>query len=793
MLPQKRFLWRFIPLSTPLMFHMLPFFSRESIESFATLESVSLSSSQVFPAYSSTFLLESVDYVKLVQSATKTGNLNQGKLVHSHMIKTSFRPCLFLQNNLLNMYCKCGDIRSADKLFDKMSKSNIVTYNSLISGYVQMSTLDKVMILFDKARRLGLKLDKYTCAGALTACSQSGNLFADGVSWNSLIAGYVQNGKYEELLPILQKMHQYGLAFNTYTLGSALKACSSNFNGCKMFGTMLHDLAIKLGLHRDVVVGTALLDMYAKTGSLDDAIQIFDQMVDKNVVMYNAMMAGFLQQETIEDKCAYKALNLFFEMKSCGIKPSMFTYSSLLKACITVKDFEFAKQVHALMCKNGLLADEYIGSSLIDLYSLLGSMTDALSCFNSIHNLTIVPMTAMIFGYLQNGEFESALSLFYELLTYEEKPDEFILSTIMSSCANMGMLRSGEQIQGYATKTGISRFTIFQNSQIWMYAKSGDLYAANLTFQQMENPDTVSWSTTICSNAQHGHAMDALRYFELMKSCGIEPNHFAFLGVLIACSHRGLVEEGLRYFDTMEKDYKMKLHVKHCVCVVDLLGRAGRLVDAESLILRLGFEHEPVMWRALLSACRIHKDTFTAQRVAQKVIELEPLASASYVLLYNIYMDAGNKLAASKVRKLMEDQKIKKEPGLSWIQIGNKVYSFVSGDRSHENSERIYAKLDEMLARTKRLDSAKDALGYKIEHEYLTNVNYHSEKLAVAFGVLHLAESAPVRVMKNLRICLDCHMTMKLFSIVEKRELILRDSVRFHHFKDGLCSCGDYW
>lgn len=243
----------------------------------------------------------------------------------------------------------------------------------------------------------------------------------------------------------------------------------------------------------------------------------------------------------------------------------------------------------------------------------------------------------------------------------------------------------------------------------------------------------------------------------------------------------------------MEKDYKMKLHVKHCVCVVDLLGRAGRLVDAESLILRLGFEHEPVMWRALLSACRIHKDTFTAQRVAQKVIELEPLASASYVLLYNIYMDAGNKLAASKVRKLMEDQKIKKEPGLSWIQIGNKVYSFVSGDRSHENSERIYAKLDEMLARTKRLDSAKDALGYKIEHEYLTNVNYHSEKLAVAFGVLHLAESAPVRVMKNLRICLDCHMTMKLFSIVEKRELILRDSVRFHHFKDGFCSCGDYW
>ncbi|KAG6607529.1 Pentatricopeptide repeat-containing protein, partial [Cucurbita argyrosperma subsp. sororia] len=645
------------------MFPMLPVFSRQRIESFATSELNSLGPSQVCPPYSLTFLLESADYVKLA--------------LLQHVVKVG----IFMR-------------------------------------------VDHARMLFDHANNL------------------------DGVSWNSLIAGYAQNGKYEELLTIMMKMHQSGLTLNTYTLGSALKACSSNFNGSKIFGTMLHGLTIKLGLHLDVVVGTALLDMYAKTGSLDDAIQIFDQMVDKNVVMYNAMMAGLLQQEKIEDKCAYKALNLFFEMKSCGIKPSMFTYSSLLKACIAVEDFEFAKQIHALICKNGLQSDEYIGSVLIDLYFLLGSIKDAFSCFNSIHNLTIVPITAMIVGYLQKGEFERALALFYELLASKEKPDEFILSTILSACANMGMLRSGEQIQGYANKIGISRYTIFQNSQIWI-------------------------------NAQHGHAIEALRFFDLMKSCGIEPNHFAFLGVLIACSHRGLVEEGLRYFDTMKKDHIMTSHVKHCACVVDLLGRAGRLVDAESLILDLGFEHEPVMWRALLSACRIHKDTFTAKRVAEKVIELEPLASASYVLLYNIYMDAGNKQDALKVRKLMEDRRIKKEPGLSWIQVGDQMYSFVSGDRSHKNSELIYAKLDEMLAKTKSLDLMKDEFDYKIEYESMTNVlvNYHSEKLAVAFGIIHLPDSAPVRVMKNLRICLDCHMAMKLFSIIEKREIILRDSV----------------
>lgn len=240
----------------------------------------------------------------------------------------------------------------------------------------------------------------------------------------------------------------------------------------------------------------------------------------------------------------------------------------------------------------------------------------------------------------------------------------------------------------------------------------------------------------------------------------------------------------------MKNDYGMTTNVQHCACAVDLLGRAGRLVDAENFIFNSGFEDNPVMWRALLSACRVYQDTVAAKRVAEKLINLEPQAAASYVLLYNIYNDAGIELPAKKIRELMTDRGVKKEPGLSWIEVGNKVHSFVSGDQSHQMIQIIYARLEEMLGKIKKI-ACMITSGPEIKDRKL--VHYHSEKLAVTFGIISLPQSAPVRVMKNLRVCSDCHTTMKLFSEVEKREIILRDPIRFHHFRDGACSCRDYW
>ncbi|XP_048226622.1 pentatricopeptide repeat-containing protein At3g13880 isoform X1 [Ricinus communis] len=791
----------------------------------------------------SVFPLDSVAYTKLVQFSSKSGSSIHGKLAHAHMIKTAFNPCLFLLNNFLNLYSKWGEMGNAQKLFDRMSERSVISYNILISGYGGMGFYHKAIGLFSEARMACLKLDKFSYAGVLSACGQIKDfalgkvihglaivcglgqqvfltnllidmyckceridharlLFEssdelDNVSWNSLITGYARVGAYEEMLKLLVKMHHTGLRLNAFTLGSALKSCYLNLNNMVSYGKTLHGYTVKQGLDLDIVVGTALLDMYAKTGYLGDAIQLFRTSPNQNVVMYNAMIAGFIQTEDIDKECAYEALKLFSQMQRQGIKPSDFTFSSIIKICNHIEAFEYGRQIHAHICKHNIQSDEFIGSTLIELYSLLGSTEDQLKCFNSTPKLDIVSWTTMIAGYAQNGQFESALALFYELLASGKKPDEFIITTMLSACADVAAERSGEQVHGYAVKTGIGTLAIVQNSQISMYAKSGNLDSAKITFEEIKNPDVVSWSVMICSNAQHGHAKDAINLFELMKSYGIHPNQITFLGVLTACSHGGLVEEGLRYYESMKKDYDMKINVKHCTCIVDLLSRAGRLLDAKNFILNSGFGDHPVMWRTLLSGCRIYKDIVTGKHVAEKLIELDPQESSSYVLLYNIYTDAGIDLPATKIRELMKDRGIRKEPGQSWIEVGNEVHSFVVGDISHPMSQIIYKKLEGMLEKIRKIGY----IDQKIQNVTISTkevkgtlgVNHHSEKLAVSFGIVSLPPSAPVKVMKNLRVCHDCHATMKLISVVEKREIILRDSLRFHHFKEGSCSCNDYW
>ncbi|KAF6140206.1 hypothetical protein GIB67_000254 [Kingdonia uniflora] len=781
-------------------------------------------------------ILDSNTYTNLLKFSIESKNPILGKLVHTHLIKTCSHQPLFLQNNLVNMYCKCGKLDNARKVFDRMLEPDVISWNSLVSGYSQLGLYEKSINVFKEARRDSrVELDKFSYASALCVCSRTGdvelgkmvhglivvsglsrlvfltNLLidmyskcscvddarvvfensyeVDDVSWNSLIAGYAQMGLYKRTLDVFVRMHRDGFQLNSFALGSVLKACCSCFNGSILFGKMLHGCIVKLGLDVDVVVMTALLDMYSKIGDFCDAIRIFRLMSHRNVIMYNAMIAGFSRLETDgSEELSEESMILFAEMLKEGLKPTKFTFSSILKACNAVEAFEYGKQLHAQIHKYKLQSDEFIGSGLVELYSISGLSEDGLRCFHATPRLDIVSWTSMIAVCVRNGQFEQALRLFCEALAFKMKPDEYTISITLSACANLAAERSGEQIQGHAVKTGFGQFKIVGNSQICMYAKSGDIDAAELTFKEMENCDLVSWSVMISSHAQHGCASDALSLFEVMKGCDVAPNLVTYLGVLTACSHGGLVAEGLWYFESMKSDHGLKPNAKHCACIVDLLGRAGRLADAENFIMSSGFKVDPVMWRALLGACRIHGDIVTGKRIAERVIELEPQAAASYVLLYNIYSDAGIQLPATNIRDLMKDRGVKKEPGLSWIQVSSSVHSFVVGDKSHLQRQSIYRKLEEMLEKIEKI-------GYVSQQESKNSlvVNYHSEKLAVSFGMISLPKSAPIRVMKNLRVCPDCHTMMKFVSKAESREIVLRDPIRFHRFRDGSCSCRDYW
>ncbi|XP_047060406.1 pentatricopeptide repeat-containing protein At3g13880-like isoform X2 [Lolium rigidum] len=724
-----------------------------------------------------------------------------------------------------------------------MPRVNAVSFNLLIDAYSRDGQPDASLQTFKRARHAaGVKADRFTYTAALTACSRAGRLregkavhalavlegldggvfvsnslvsmYArcgdmcgarrafdaaeerDDVSWNSLVSGYVRAGARDEMLEVFALMRRRGMGLNSFALGSVIKCCSGSGDSVRDIAAAVHGCVVKAGLDSDMFLLSAMVDMYAKRGALAEAVALFKSVPDPNVVVFNAMIAGLCRDEAAVGKgVAREALSLYLEVQSRGTGPTEFTFPSIIRACNLAGDLEFGKQIHGQVLKHCFQGDDFVGSALIDLYLNSGCVEDGFRCFRSVLKQDVVTWTAMISGCVQNELFVRALTLFHELLGAGLKPDPFTISSVMNACASLAVARTGEQIQCFATKSGFGRFTALGNSCIHMYARSGDVDAAIRRFQEMELHDVVSWSAIISSHAQHGCAREALRFFNEMVDAKVVPNEITFLAVLTACSHGGLVDEGLRYYEIMKKEYGLSPTTKHCTCVVDLLGRAGRLADAEAFIRDSIFHDEPIIWRSLLASCRIHRDMERGQLVADRIMELEPASSASYVNLYNMYLDAGDLSLASKIRDLMKERGVKKEPGLSWIELKSGVHSFVAGDKSHPESNAVYTKLAEMLSKIDKL-TTNDTISIvsdEITGKEQNWMNCHSEKLAVALGMIHLPQSAPIRVMKNLRVCRDCHLTMKLISKSESREIILRDAIRFHHFRDGSCSCGDYW
>ncbi|WOL03595.1 pentatricopeptide repeat-containing protein [Canna indica] len=783
-------------------------------------------------------------YRDLLLLATKTQSLVIAKLVHSHMIRASYRPGIFMHNVLLNAYCRCGDLSDAHQLFDRTRVRDAATWNILAAGYARVGYGGRALCVFNEARNAAIALDRFSYAGALSACADCGDVKTgrivhgmvivnglarrafitnslmdmyskcgmtdevrlvfdraeelDEVSWNSLLSAYVSIGWPEVAVHVLVWMHRLGVKLNSFALGSILKACSE-MTDSEDVRRMMHGCVTKLGLDLDLFVGSAMLDMYAKNGGLEEAIMIFECIPKPSLVVFNAMIAGFSRLGT--ESCSQdrvKALRLFQEMLRRQMKPSKFTFKSVLEACISLGALRCGRQIHAHIVMNSLQDDEFIGSALITLYSTSNLAVEALRCFQMSPKQETFTWTSMISAYTWDEQYEAALSLFKELLGLERKPEQFILSSVMTVCSHLGLLRIGEQLHGYAMKLGFANFTVCGNSLIDMYTKIGDLSASIKTYQDIGSLDDFSWSVMISSYALHGSARDGLMLFEKMKDCRVVPNHFTFLAVLTACSHGGFLDEGFRYYESMSAEYGLAPNSKHCACIIDLLGRAGRIADAwDFLLLRSGFSKDPILWHALLRACVIYGDIESAIHIGERLLIMEPLSATSYMQLYNMYMDVGKISLAMRTRGLMWERGVNKETGLCWIEIGASFDSFVTNSGHHPHMDAIYEKLQDILLHIKM---KKGNFGLKIlELEYQSKkwreslMNSHIELLAVALGMTKLPESVPIRVMKNQRVCRECHFMLKLFSEIEKREIIVRDPVQFHHFSWGSCTCSDYW
>ena len=431
------------------------------------------------------------------------------------------------------------------------------------------------------------------------------------------------------------------------------------------------------------------------------------------------------------------------------------------------------------------------------MYTACNEMDCARRVFDKISQPCIVTYNAMITGYARGSRPNEALSLFRELQARNLMPTDVTMLSALSSCSLLGALDLGKWLHEYVTKSGLDRFVKVNTALIDMYAKCGSLDDAVCVFQKMAVRDTQAWSAMIMAYAIHGHGPKAMSLFKEMRKAGIKPDEITFLGLLYACSHTGLVEEGFEYFYSMRDKYGVIPGIKHYGCMVDLLGRAGRLEEAYEFIVGLPIRPTPIFWRTLLSACGSHGNVELGKRVLEHIFELDDSHGGDYVILSNLCARAGRWEDVNTVRKLMGERGVVKVPGCSSVEVNNVVHEFFSGDGVHSVSTKLHQALDELVKELKMVGYVPDtSLVFHADmedEEKEVILRYHSEKLAITFGLLNTPPGTTIRVVKNLRVCADCHSAAKLISFIFDRQIILRDVQRFHHFKDGKCSCEDFW
>ncbi|XP_023541252.1 pentatricopeptide repeat-containing protein At2g02980, chloroplastic [Cucurbita pepo subsp. pepo] len=552
---------------------------------------------------------------------------------------------------------------------------------------------------------------------------------------------------------------------------------------------------IKTNLHNDISVLTKLINFCTRNptiSSMDHAHHLFDKMLDKDIVLFNIMARGYARSNS-----PYLVFSLFAQVLCSGLLPDDYTFSSLLKACAGSKALEEGRQLHCFAIKLGLGHNIYICPTLINMYAACNDMNAARGVFDGMEEPCIVSYNAIITGYARSSQPNEALSLFRELQASNLEPTDVTMLSIIMSCALLGALDLGRWIHEYVKKKGFDKFVKVNTALIDMYAKCGSIVDAISIFEGMRVRDTQAWSAMIVAFATHGDGLKAISMFEEMKKAGVRPDEITFLGLLYACSHAGLVEEGRGYFYSMYKNHGITPGIKHYGCMVDLLGRTGRLDEAYKFIDELAIKPTPILWRTLLSACSNHGNVDLAKRVIERIFELDDSHGGDYVILSNLCARLGRWEDVNRLRKLMKDRGVVKVPGCSSVEVNNVVHEFFSGDGVHSISVELRRALDELIKEIKLAGYVPDtSLVYHADMEEEAKelvLRYHSEKLAMAFGLLNTPPGTTIRVVKNLRICGDCHNAAKLISLIFGRQIVIRDVQRFHRFEDGQCSCCDFW
>ncbi|XP_023529590.1 putative pentatricopeptide repeat-containing protein At5g09950 [Cucurbita pepo subsp. pepo] len=764
------------------------------------------------------------------------------KQMLSMVEKSGFSHDLYVGSALVSGFAKFGLISYAKDIFQRMSYRNAVSMNGLIIGLVRQSrgeeavelfaemkdsveiNLDSYVILLtafpefcvlEDGKRKGSEVHAYLIrTGLLNAKIAIGNglinMYAkcgaindastvfrlmdnkDSVTWNSMITGLDQNEHFLDAVETFQDMRRTGLFPSNFTMISALSSSASL--GWIRVGEQLHCEGLKLGLDLDVSVSNALLALYGETGYVEECQKAFSLMLEYDQVSWNSLIGALADSES----SLLEAVENFLVMMRAGWRPNRVTFISILAAVSSLSLHALGKQIHGLVLKHNVAADTAIENALLACYGKCGDMRDCENIFSRMSNRRDeVSWNSMISGYIHNELLPKAMDMVWFMTQRGQRLDGFTFATVLSACATIATLECGMEVHGCSIRACLESDVVVGSALVDMYAKCGRIDYASRFFELMPARNLYSWNSMISGYSRHGHGRKALDLFARMKLHGPLPDHVTFVGVLSACSHVGLVNEGFRHFDSMSEVYGLAPRMEHFSCMVDLLGRAGELNRVEDFLNKMPVKPNILIWRTVLGACsRANgRNTALGRRAAEMLLEMEPRNAVNYVLLSNMYASGGKWEDVAKTRVAMRKAFVKKEAGCSWVTMKDGVHVFVAGDKSHPEKDLIYEKLKELNTKMRQagyVPETRFAL-YDLEGENKEELlSYHSEKIAVAF-VLTRPSKMPIRIMKNLRVCGDCHSAFKYISEIVGRQIVLRDSNRFHHFENGQCSCGDYW
>ncbi|CAL4971919.1 unnamed protein product [Urochloa decumbens] len=678
------------------------------------------------------FLLASV-----LRACTQSRAVHFGDQVHGTALKLGLDVNIYVGTALINLYAKVACMDAAMRAFHALPAKNPVTWTAVITGYSQIGQCGLALDLFQKMGVQGVRPDRFVLASAVSACSVLAFLkggreihgyayrSAAGmdasvvnslidlyckcsrplvarklfdrtenlnlVSWTTMIAGYMQNSLDAQAIDMFWQMCQAGWQPDVFACTSTLTSCGSL--EAIWQGRQIHAHAIKANLETDNYIKNALIDMYAKCDHLTAARAVFDALAHDDAVSYNAMIEGYSRQGDLTE-----VLHIFHRMRYCSIRPNLLTFVSLLGVSSFQSAVELSKQIHGLIIRSGTSADLYIGSALIDAYSKCSLVDDAKAVFLLMHNRDMAIWNAMIFGHAQNEQGEEAVKLFSQLRASGVTPNEFTFVALVTVASNLASMFHGQQFHAQIIKAGADSNPHVSNALIDMYAKCGFIKEGRLLFESTCGKDVVCWNSMISTYAQHGHAEEALRVFQLMREAGVESNYVTFVGVLAACAHAGLVDEGLHHFNSMKTKYGIEPGTEHYASVVNLLGRSGKLHSAKEFIERIPIKPAAAVWRSLLSACRLFGNVEIGRYAAEMALLVDPSDSGPYVLLSNIYASKGLWADVQKLRLGMDNTGTMKEPGYSWIEVMKEVHTFIARGTEHPQAESIYAVLDELTS-----------------------------------------------------------------------------------------------